>query len=44
MAQTAIASDFDKSLYVKRDGTATVTLNLKVVVDIFTQFGNIVLG
>ena len=37
MAQTAIASDFDKSLYVKRDGTATVTLYLKVVVYLLTQ-------
>jgi hypothetical protein len=43
MTGSAVATDFNKTLNIESDCTAAVTFNLKVLIDVITQFGNIVL-
>ena len=42
MAQSAVAADFGQSLDVQRDSTAQVAFYLQMLVDVLTQFGNVV--
>src|SRR5699024_3490673 len=44
MTNTAIASDFYQSLDVQCDLTAQITFHLHIVVDVLTQFGNVILA
>ena len=44
MAHTAIAVNFNESLNVKCSVSAQITFNIQVLLNVITNFGNLILG